>query len=61
MRVKVDLVKVIQQAAPQVFGSDERSMLYGWLARNADAQQIVEVEIEPIKTKTAHTGRPINE
>lgn len=42
--VKVNLVEIIRQAAPQVWGSDERDMLYGWLSRNTSSQQIVEID-----------------
>jgi hypothetical protein len=44
-RVKIDLVDVISQAAPQVWGSDERELLNRWLARNTEARQMVEVNI----------------
>ena len=45
MKVKLDLVKVIEQAAPQVWGSDEREILYAWLARNTEPTQEVEVDL----------------
>lgn len=44
-RVKIDLVDVIDQAASQVWGSDERELLYRWLDRNTEAAQWVEIEI----------------
>jgi len=30
---KIDLVALIEQAAPQAYGSDERDMLQAWLDR----------------------------
>jgi hypothetical protein len=46
MRITVDLVKVIEQAAPQVWGGDERDMLYAWLARNTEPTQMVIVTVD---------------
>ena len=45
MKIKLDLVKVIEQAAPQVWGSDERKILYTWLARNTEPTQEVEFDL----------------
>ncbi len=45
MKIKLDLVHVIEQAAPQIWGSDERGILYAWLARNTEATQEVEVDL----------------
>ena len=45
MRMRINLTDLIRQAAPQVFGGDERALLYAWLSRNADAEQIVEVDV----------------
>ncbi|CAG0933566.1 hypothetical protein TFLX_03104 [Thermoflexales bacterium] len=43
LKIALDMVKVIAQAAPQIWGSDEREMLYDWLTRNTEEQQIVTV------------------
>jgi hypothetical protein len=45
MKTKIDLVSIIRQSAKQVWGSDEREMLYAWLSRNTEDQQIVEVDL----------------
>lgn len=45
MKIRLDLVKVIEQAAPQVWGSDERKILYAWLARNTEPTQEVEFDL----------------
>jgi hypothetical protein len=44
MKLKIDLVRLIQLAASQVQGGDERAILYQFLARNKDAQ-LVEVDL----------------
>lgn len=44
MKIKVNLAKIIEQAAPQVFGSDERERLYEWLGRNT-SEQIVKIDL----------------
>lgn len=53
MKIKLDLVKVIEQAAPQVWGSDEREILYTWLARNTEPTQEVEVDLPEHTIKQA--------
>jgi hypothetical protein len=45
MKVTLDLVKVIEQAAPQVYGGDERALLRAWLDRNAGNEQMVTIDI----------------
>lgn len=45
MAIEVNLVDIIRQAAAQVFGSDEREMLYAWLLRNADAPQPIKIDL----------------
>ena len=45
MKVKINLMKLIKQAAPQVWGSDERNLLYDFIARNTEPEQIVTVDI----------------
>jgi hypothetical protein len=42
--VKLNLVQVIMQAAPQVLGADERALLDSWLDHNMNAQ-IVEIDL----------------
>ena len=54
-RVRLDLVDVINQAVSQVWGSDERELLFRWLDRNTEATQWVEVEIE-LKPAGAEVG-----
>lgn len=46
--LKVDLVKVIDQAWPQVWGSDERAILRAWLQRNTEDIQCVELDLDQI-------------
>ncbi len=46
--VRLDLARLIEQAAPQVFGSDERGLLYDWLARNTD-EQLVEIDLDEVR------------
>ncbi|HEX9925334.1 MAG TPA: hypothetical protein VGD99_21940 [Anaerolineae bacterium] len=44
VKIKLDLVRLLQLAAPQVRGSDERSLLYQFLTRNKDAQ-LVDIDL----------------
>jgi hypothetical protein len=44
VKIKLDLVRLLQLAAPQVSGSDERSLLYQFLSRNKDAQ-LVDIDL----------------
>ena len=53
MKIKLNLVKVIEQAAPQVWGSDEREILYTWLARNTEPTQEVKVDLPAHTIKQA--------
>jgi hypothetical protein len=46
--IKIDLVKAIEQAVEQVWGSDERDLLHQWLARNSETEQIVKVDLAAI-------------
>lgn len=48
MKIQFDLAHVIAQAAPQVFGGDERDLLYQWLSRNGDDPQVVSVEVDAV-------------
>ncbi len=50
--VRLDLARLIQQAAPQVFGSDERGLLYDWLARNTD-EQLVQIDLDEVRPTTS--------
>jgi hypothetical protein len=63
MKIKINLVKVIEQAAPQVWGSDEREILYTWLARNTEPTQEVEVDLpaRTIKQALAESKRTAKE
>ena len=57
--VRLDLVRLIQQAVPQVFGADERSLLYDWLARNTD-EQLVEIDLDEVRPTTSRAvTRPV--
>ncbi len=59
MKIKLDLVNLIRQAAPQVWGSDERDILYAWLARNTEPTQIVEVDLPDLnESEKPITPRP---
>lgn len=55
--VKVNLVDVIRQAVPQVWGSDEREMLYNWLSRNTESQ-IVEIDLEAVRLEPRQLRKP---
>ena len=52
--VRLDLARLIQQAAPQVFGADERGLLYDWLARNTD-EQLVQIDLDEVRPTTSRT------
>jgi len=43
--VEVDLVDIIRQAVTQVWGSDERDILWEWLGRNTEPEQIVKINL----------------
>jgi hypothetical protein len=53
VKIKIDLAKVIEQAAPQVFGSDERERLYDWLGRNT-SEQLVTIDLRTCGAKLVH-------
>ena len=56
--VRIDLTRLIQQAVPQVYGSDERALLHDWLARNTD-EQLVEIDLDEVRPTTSRaTMRP---
>ncbi len=46
--VHVDLVALIEAAASQVYGSQERDLLQDWLLRNAGEQQIVQIPLSVV-------------
>ena len=50
--VRLDLARLIRQAVPQVFGSDERGLLSDWLARNTD-EQLVEIDLDEVQPTTS--------
>ena len=60
--VRLDLARIIAQVAPQVWGSDERDLLYVWLARNTD-EQLVEIDLDEVQptTSRAATHRQMEE
>jgi len=51
-KIKVNLVKLLEQAAPQVWGGDERTLLTSFLAGvlssqcNTNFEQIVEIDLD---------------
>lgn len=45
LNVEVDLVDILNQAADQVWGSDERMILRKWLARNTERPQLVKLNL----------------
>ncbi|MBI4785850.1 MAG: hypothetical protein HY782_02250 [Chloroflexi bacterium] len=53
--IKVNLVAIIRQAAPQVWGSDEREMLYDWLSWNTESLQIVEIDLDSVRVAPDQT------
>lgn len=55
VKIKLDLVRLIQLAAPQVHGSDERSLLYHFLARNRDPQ-LVDVDLGQVLIADEQNG-----
>ena len=59
-KITVDLIKLIEQAIPQVIGAVDSRLLMQWLARNSDTEQMVTIDLVmvPIKDKTQAT-RPI--
>ena len=48
----VDLVNIIEQAAYQVWGSDEREMLFSWLSRNTDRPQSIKLDLRSAMIQT---------
>ena len=46
MKVQVDLGKLIERAAPQVFGADERNLLMAFASRYEDFDQVIEIELD---------------
>ncbi len=51
--ITIDLVKLIQQAAPQVIGAADSRLLLQWLARNSGTEQMVTIDMVmvPVKDK----------
>jgi len=47
-KVTIDLVKLIEQVVPQVFGSVDPLLLQQWLSRNTGAAQAVIVDLAAI-------------
>ncbi len=48
-RVKLDLVKLIQQAVPQLPDEEDRALLSRWLAQQAGQERIVEIDLEAVQ------------
>ncbi|MBI1877030.1 MAG: hypothetical protein HYR94_02130 [Chloroflexi bacterium] len=58
-RITIDLVKLIEQATPQVFGSIDPLLLRQWLDRNTGATQPVIVDLAAVSIKNeAETTLP---
>lgn len=53
-KITIDLVKLIEQAIPQIIEADDARLLLQWLARKADTEQMVTIDlvVVPIKDKT---------
>jgi hypothetical protein len=53
-KITIDLVKLIEQAIPQVIGADDSRLLLQWLARKSNTEQMVTIDLVmvPIKDKT---------
>ena len=47
--VKIDLIKLIRQALPQLTGSKERELLLHWLDRCGDREQLIEIDLEAVR------------
>lgn len=60
-RITIDLVKLIEQTAPQVFGSVDPRLLRQWLEYNTGAAQpvIIDLAAMTIENETA-TSAPIS-
>ena len=60
-KITIDLVKLIEQAAPQVFGSIDPLLLQQWQGRNTGTEQPVTVELVaiPAKDKAETTISPL--
>lgn len=44
-KVTIDLVKLIEQAVPQVFGSVELQLLEQWLGHNSGTERLVTIDL----------------
>ena len=52
-KITIDLIKLIEQAIPQVIGAVDSRLLLQWLARNSGTEQMVTFDliVAPIKDK----------
>jgi len=52
-KITIDLVKLIEQAIPQVIGADDSRLLLQWLARKSNTEQMVTIDlvVVPIEDK----------
>jgi hypothetical protein len=57
--ITIDLIKLIEQAVPQVIGAVDSRLLLQWLARNSGSEQMVTIDLVmvPITEKT-QASRP---
>ena len=58
-KITIDLIKLIEQAVPQVIGATDSRLLLQWLARNSGTEQMVTIDLVmvPITEKT-QASRP---
>ncbi len=59
MKVKLNLVDILTQAAKEIDGDDEQSLLRQWLKLNGDREQPLTVDIPESAIKTPVDKRPI--
>ena len=52
-KITIDLVKLIEQAIPQVIGADDARLLLQWLARKSNTEQMITIDLVmvPIEDK----------
>lgn len=49
MELTINLTRLIEQAAGQIFGSDERDLLFEFLDRNNGREQLVRVDFSTVR------------
>jgi hypothetical protein len=60
-KITIDLIKLIEQAVPQVIGATDSRLLLQWLARNSGTEQMVTIDLVmvPITEKTQASRTPL--